>query len=270
MNGIELKKALHTGQYVFGTMVTSPSPMWLPVIKKLELDFVFIDTEHIPLDRETVANMCQMYNAIGVSPIVRVPSPDPYQACSILDGGAVGIVAPYIETVEQVKILTGAVKWRPLKGKILEQFLNGNQELTTEISDYLVNFNRDKLLIINIESVPAMKILDNIVSVKGLDAILIGPHDLSISLGIPEQYNRPEFNDAIKLIAKKGRDVGIGVGNHFSSGIGPQINWAREGVNMIINSSDINSFLQSMNSDLNIMKQSLGIGFNLSEYSVDI
>jgi 2-keto-3-deoxy-L-rhamnonate aldolase RhmA len=270
MNGIELKKALHDGQYVFGTLITSASPIWLRVVKKLDIDFVFIDTEHVPLDRETVANMCQMYNAIGVAPVVRIPSPDPYLACEMIDGGACGVIAPYVETVEQVKALCGAVKWRPLKGKILQEWLEGKRVLKDDLKAYLSNLNRSNLLIINIESIPAMENLDYIVTVPGVDALLVGPHDLSISLGVPEQYDSLVFRDAIRLIAKKGRAAGLGVGNHFSYGIEPQIAWAREGVNIIINNSDINAFYNSMIQDLTSIKQALGIDAKAAETTIEI
>ncbi len=103
MNALELKAAFHSGKRVYGTMTVAPSPLWVSQIKRLNLDFVFIDTEHIPLDRTEIAWMCQAYRAMNVAPLVRVTSPDPFQATNLLDGGAVGIVVPYVETVEQVK-----------------------------------------------------------------------------------------------------------------------------------------------------------------------
>ena len=120
MNSLPAKffaERLRRADRLYGTLIVSPSPHWVPVVASLGLDFVFIDTEHIPLDREKLAWMCQAYHAVGLPPIVRITSPDPYEACVALDGGAVGIVAPYVETPEQVRELVGAVKKRPLKGR---------------------------------------------------------------------------------------------------------------------------------------------------------
>ena len=103
MNPIELGAALRSGARVYGTLVISPAPSWPTQVKRLGLDFVFLDTEHISLDRHQLSWMCQTYSALGIAPLVRIPSPDPYQATMVLDGGAAGVVAPYVETVEQVK-----------------------------------------------------------------------------------------------------------------------------------------------------------------------
>src|SRR5690554_5388601 len=98
MTGSELKSALKNGQTVCGTAMVSQSPLWPEVLAATGLDFVFIDTEHTPLGRESVATACRLYKAAGLAPIVRIPSPDPYLASMVLDGGASGVIAPYIET----------------------------------------------------------------------------------------------------------------------------------------------------------------------------
>ena len=66
---------LHGPARLYGTLIVSPSPHWVPVVAGLGLDFVFIDTEHIPIDREKLAWMCQTYRAVGLPPIVRIPAP---------------------------------------------------------------------------------------------------------------------------------------------------------------------------------------------------
>ncbi len=109
MNDIEFIQALRSGKHVFGTLIISTAPKWPSVVATLGLDFVFIDTEHIALDRSQVSQMCNIYRGIGLVPVVRIPSPDPYEASMFLDGGACGIIAPYIETPEQVRQLVGAV-----------------------------------------------------------------------------------------------------------------------------------------------------------------
>ncbi|MBO0799089.1 MAG: aldolase, partial [Blastocatellia bacterium] len=93
MNGRELIKALHDGRRVYGTMIVSTSPHWPAAVKSAGADFVFIDTEHIAIDRTTLAWMCQTYRAIGLAPIVRIPAPDPFQATVALDNGANGVLA---------------------------------------------------------------------------------------------------------------------------------------------------------------------------------
>jgi 2-keto-3-deoxy-L-rhamnonate aldolase RhmA len=112
MNIEQIRAATSEGHCVYGTMVASTSPHWPALLSKAGLDFVFLDTEHIAIDRQTLSWMCRAYAAAGIAPIVRISSPDPYAAVMALDGGASGVVAPYVETVQQVEALRGAVKLR--------------------------------------------------------------------------------------------------------------------------------------------------------------
>ncbi|MCL4299758.1 MAG: aldolase [Anaerolineae bacterium] len=258
MNGQELSTALRSGQRVYGTAVLSTSARWPRVVQKLGLDFVFIDTEHTPIDREKLAWMCQTYDALGLAPLVRIPEPDPYQACVVLDGGAKGVIAPYVETVQEVQALRGAVKLRPLKGRRLRQALTGEADLPADLAAYLDRWNTGNVLIINIESRPALEALDDILAVPQLDAVLIGPHDLSISLGLPEQYHQPLFDETIKTIIRKARQHEVGVGIHFSTGRDQEIEWAKAGANFIVHSSDLTLFSQALAADLTVMKEALG------------
>ncbi len=100
MTPAELRKRLHSGETSFGTLIVSPSPRWPEAVKTCGLDFVFIDTEHIALDRAQLSWMCQTYAALGLPPLVRIPSPDPFAATMVLDGGAAGVIAPYVESAE--------------------------------------------------------------------------------------------------------------------------------------------------------------------------
>ena len=132
MTGLEFNQALREGRRVYGTLLTSTSPRWVPLIAGLPLDFVFIDTEHIPIDRAQLSWMTWAYRYAGLAPMVRIPSPDPFAACQVLDGGACSIVAPYVENAAQVRDLVGAVKHRPLKGVTLAAALAAPATLSFE------------------------------------------------------------------------------------------------------------------------------------------
>lgn len=258
MNGLELKAALQEGQRVYGTCVVSPSPLWPAMIAGSGLDFAFIDTEHIPLERGQVSWMCQAFAGRNVAPIVRIPLPDPYEACKVLDGGASGVVAPYLEEIGDVQDLRGAVKYRPLKGRRLQQVLSGEEPLDEVLTEYLGNYAADKLMVVNIESTPAIEALDDILAVPDIDALLVGPHDLSISLGIPEQYGHPSFTEAMERIIDAGRSRGVGVGFHYSFGIDDAIRWAEAGANFIIHSTDYFLVRDALRHDLGRFREALG------------
>jgi 4-hydroxy-2-oxoheptanedioate aldolase len=258
MNGRELIKALRGGERVYGTMTVSTSPHWPAAVKRAGADFVFIDTEHIAIDRTTLAWMCQTCRALGLAPLVRIPSPDPYQATVALDNGASGVLAPYVETPEQARRLRGAVKLRPLKGQVLEEVLNGERELDTALGRYVAERCAENVLLLNIESAPALNRLDEILAVPDLDAALVGPHDLSCSLGVPEQYAHPRFEEAIRTIIAKARARQVGVGVHYSWGIEDELRWVKAGANLIVHSGDITLFADALRADLKRFREECG------------
>jgi 2-keto-3-deoxy-L-rhamnonate aldolase RhmA len=258
MDSLTLLDKLKSGRNVYGTCTTSTAPMWPAAIKKTGVDFVFLDTEHVPLGRPELAVLCQQFRHLSITPIVRIPCPDPFLACQAIDAGAIGIVAPYLESVEQITELVGATKYRPLKGEILSNYLSGKTEMPDHLRAYVNNYNAGNICIANIESVPAMEKLDALLSVPGLDAVFIGPHDLSVSLGIPEQYDHPEFEKAVTYIIQTTRSKGLAIGIHFSLEPERQIKWMKVGANIVVHSFDIALFTQRLTEDLNKIKQAAG------------
>jgi len=260
MKSAELCEALRSGKRVYGTLIVSSSPEWPQHVKHLDLDFVFIDTEHVAIGRETLAWICQAYQSLEITPLVRIPTSDPYLASIALDAGAGGIIAPYVEKPEQVQKLRGAIKYRPIKGVKSRDILDGKVDaLEPELASYL-NTRNQAAMLVNIESVAAIRALDEILCVPGLDAVLIGPHDLSCSMGIPEAYDHPDFDHAVRTILKKARDAGVGAGIHYSGDdIDQEISWIKEGgANLIIHSADIISFIKCMREDIHKIKGALG------------
>lgn len=258
MTSQQLRAALQGGQRVYGTLIVSDSPRWPAQVAQLGLDFVFLDTEHIALDRKVLSWMCQTYAALGLTPIVRIPAPDPYAATMALDAGAGGIVAPYVETVEQVKALRGAVKLRPIKGARLDAVLDGRAQFEPALAAYQQQHHRQNLMIINVESQPAIDNLDALLAVEDLDGVLIGPHDLSSSLGIPEQYEAPAFESALRTIAQKARARNVFAGIHSWMGVEREIAFARMGFNFFIHSADILAMKAAISAEIRQLRQALG------------
>lgn len=257
MSTPSLSKSLREGHRVYATAVVSPSPLWPGALAAAGVDFVFIDTEHTPLDRHAVAWMCRLCRAVGVPPVVRIPCPDPFEACKVLDGGAAGVIAPYVETPDQVRAITGVTRFRPVKGRRLTEALAAPATLEPALNEYLDQRNAESVLIVNIESVPAIENLDAILAVPGLDAVLIGPHDLTCSLGIPEQYRHERFEAAVRDIIERARAAGVGAGVHFWAGLDQEIAWAKAGANLIMHSSDFSLFSQGLARDLNHIRRAL-------------
>jgi 4-hydroxy-2-oxoheptanedioate aldolase len=237
----------------------APGPHFPEVVKQAQADFVFIDTEHTPLGRETLAWMCQAFAALNIPPVVRLPSPDGFEAAKVLDGGGGGgIIGPYVETVEQVRALVGAARWAPLKGQRLQETLRDPGTLEPKLRSHLEARNENTILILTIESVPAIHNLDDLLSVPGVDAVLVGPYDLSCSLGIPLEYDHPRFAEAVRTVFHKARAHQVGAGVHYWPGIQQEIAWARAGGNLIMHGADITAFRQQLIPNLAALRSALG------------
>jgi len=261
MVGKEFRDALRSGKSVYGTLLTSSSPRMFDSIISLGLDYVFLCTEHIFYNPDTLGWMCRAYKAAGINPVVRILKPDPFLATQALDAGAEAVLVPYIEKIEDVYELVGAVKYRPLKGKKLKRILSGEEKPSAELEIYLKNHNKNHTLLLNIESPAGVTNMEQFLSIKtvdgpGVDGIVIGPHDLSVSHDMPEKYLSKEFLDLSCEIIKKARTLGVAAGGHNGSRgtFDLQMEWAKAGANIIMHSSDIYLFADKFQDDLNIIR----------------
>lgn len=262
MTGSQIREKLKRGERVYGTHIASlMNPMAAMMATEMELDFAFFCTEHMPLDRTEVSMMCHLYATRGISPIVRVPSMDTAAISMALDGGAEGIVVPYVETVDEVQRAVGAVKYRPIKGEQLRDTLAGRRELPTKTQQFLDGFNRHHYLIVGVESVAAMNNLDQMLAVDGVDGVFLGPHDITVSMGLPAEYDHPDFLDAVEDVTRRCRAAGVGVGLHttlLSFGEATARRLMDAGMNWIINGADITVMRDAMNAQLRQLRQLAG------------
>lgn len=201
MDGAELKAALRAGERVYGTMfVTARAGRWDHTLQVTELDFVIVDNEHAPYSRSETADWIAKLGHYGIVPFIRVPVPQSHYVTMALDAGAHGVLVPYVETVEQVQEVAGAAKYRPLKGEAVRRAVHAGAFPSDEARRYLEELNRNSVLVIGIESLPAVERLEALISVPGVDAVFVGPNDLSIQLGLPNRYDHPRFLEALTHI----------------------------------------------------------------------
>lgn len=261
MNGRELKQTLQSGGHVFGIALESyGQPRWPRFFANLNLiDFVFLDSEHTPVNRETIAWAVQTYSAFGIAPLLRIPEISGSLASMGVDAGAHGIIVPYVETVEHVKEIVGAIKYRPLKGQALENALNNGVFPSDETRDYLPNYNPDAVLVAMIESPTGVENLEAMLTFGGVDVILVGPHDMSIALGIPEQYHHPLFLETIDRIVKTCQAHNVGVGMHIISGTqADAIDWVNRGFNFVSLRGDTLFVARGVQEELAAVRKAVG------------
>jgi 4-hydroxy-2-oxoheptanedioate aldolase len=238
MNGAELKATLKGGGRVFGTMLSiGRNPRWIPILDGVGLDYVVIDTEHNPRSRGELGDYLAMLNTVDLVPIVRIPIPDSHYVTMVMDAGAQGVLAPYCETVEQVEEVVAAVKWRPLKGEAVRRLMDSGEHVSDATRAYLEERNKNSVAIIGIESVAAVNNLQEILNVPGIDGIFVGPNDMSISLGFPDQYDRQEYQNTVKHVIDTAGARGIAVLVHHQT---PELSafWIGQGARFVLHGTD--------------------------------
>lgn len=258
MNGAELKQTLKEGGRVFGTMITiGRSPRWVPVLSGVGLDYAVIDTEHNPRSRAELGDYLAMFNTSGVVPIVRIPIPDSHYVTMAMDAGAQGVLAPYCETVEQVREVVAAAKWRPLKGEAVDRVVESGDHVSDATRAYLEERNRNSIAIIGIESVAAVNNLEAILDVPGIDGIFVGPNDMSISLGFPDQYDRAEYKETVKRVIDQSEARGIATLVHHQS---PELStyWIQQGARFVLHGTDRRALTEGFRSEFGQLRAEAG------------
>ena len=254
MNGAELKDRVQNGGIVYGTMISmGRNPRWGSAFSNFGIDYAIIDTEHSPRGRTDVADFIAAFSFSGVVPIVRIPIPDSHYVTMALDAGAQGILAPYCETVAEAKEVVGAAKWRPLKGELVRKAVDSGEFPSQATKEYLEARNRNNVCIVGIESVPAIANLENILKVEGIDAIFVGPNDLSITLGIPDQYDHPDYEAALREIISKCQAAGVPTLIHHQT-VDLTIKWLQEGAKFVLYSSDARSMHNAYRDEFGAIK----------------
>ena len=239
MNGTQLRAAMRGGTAVWGTMlVYARSLSAASVYGRLGFDYAIVDAEHSPNGRSELADMAAALLAAGVCPVVRVPYTEPHQSIMAVDAGYHGVLVPYCETAEEVKAVVTAVRTRPLKGALHREARDGGAFPSEATEQYVARRNESIAMIIGIESVPAVNNLEKILDVPGVDAIFVGPNDLSVSLGIPDEYDNPRYVEAVEHVIRTSQARGIPAGPHCFNEAA-LVKWMATGMRFVLFSADV-------------------------------
>ena len=254
MKGAELREKMRSGERVYGTMTSlARNPRWAAAFGRLGFDYVIVDTEHSPTGRSEAADLAVAFLGARVCPILRVKDSEPHATVMGLDAGFHGVLVPYCETPEEVRAVVHAARLGPLKGRLHDRARDAGESPSPETRQYLEQRNKDVVVIVGIESVPAMENLEKILDVGGIDAIFIGPNDLSVSLGVPDQYTHPRFVEATDYIISTAQARGIPAGGHWQTP--EQVHfWMGKGSRWILYSSDMRALTEGYRSALNAFR----------------
>jgi 4-hydroxy-2-oxoheptanedioate aldolase len=184
------------------------------IMKTAGFDFLFIDLEHGPSSVETASSISVAALDAGIAPIVRVPHMDLKLAARCLDGGALGIVVPHVDTPEEAKAMVDALRFAPIGHRSVAGGYPQYGFGTVPVVDAVREMNAATLLVAMIETPRAVENAERIAAVPGIDVLLMGTNDLSLEMGIPGKLDDPKLVAALDTVLgackKHGKWPGLG------------------------------------------------------------
>jgi 4-hydroxy-2-oxoheptanedioate aldolase len=240
-----LRQKWGEGHDTLGVWLAIPSTVTAEAAAMAGYDYVCLDNQHGVLDYQTSVAMAQAVLLGGGAPIARVPWNEPGIIGKMLDAGIQGVIVPMVNTVAEAEALVRAGRYAPAGSRSFGPVLAGMRQ-----SNY-INWATDGVALVPmIETAEAVANLDDILAVKGLDAVYVGPADLSVSLGLPPGNNddRAEFTEALETIVKGCRNAGVVPGIHATAALVEKR--LEQGFRMITVTSDMLAMRGGLAADL--------------------
>lgn len=208
----KFKQALQARRPQIGAWLSLGSPIAAEIMASRGYDWLVVDNEHGPYTLDTTMRMLQALHGHGAEPMVRPPVGEPWMIKQFLDASARTLLIPMIDTAEQAEAMVRAVRYPPrgIRGVGSDVARASMWGATTE---YLKTFEDTLCLVVQAESRKALENLDAIVATEGVDAVFIGPADLSADMGHLGNPTHPEvleaIGDAIDRINAGGKAAGL-------------------------------------------------------------
>jgi 4-hydroxy-2-oxoheptanedioate aldolase len=213
-----VKQRIRAGQPAFGSLLNFGDPLVAEMMASVGFDWLLVDTEHGPIDLGTLATMFATITRYPCAPLVRVHALGEENVKRVLDAGAWGVLAPNVRTREEAALLVRACKYPPEGVRSLGA---GRFPLSfkTDAPTYFRRANDEILVIVQIEHHEAIRNIDAILSVPGVDACYVGPNDFCASLGLAPSLEpaHPEFHEAMATLFAAARRHGVAPGIHCAT-----------------------------------------------------
>ena len=208
-----VKQKLKAGECVYGTSLEDClDPEVAVLLAAAGLDFFFVDTEHCTASPAQIQALCRSGRGAGIIPLARVTQNQPELISRALDVGAMGIIVPRVHTAQQARAALDVMKFPPLghRGYGLRGIVNDFQALSGK--EGVESANRETLAILMIESKEGLENVEEIARTPQLDVLFVGPYDLTLSLGIIEEFENPIFVQALERVIAAASAAGVAVG----------------------------------------------------------
>ncbi len=200
---------MQNNEKVFGTFVELNDTLIVEALSVAGFDFFIVDGEHSVTTVDNLKEIAQAADYRGITPLFRVPEITRANILQPLDIGMQGLVIPNIRSVEEVEQIVNWSKYPSLgeRGFFTSRVTDfGHHESLSDLDQLFENTNNQTLIIPQCETVESLEQIEEIAAIEGVAGIFVGPFDLSIALGIPTQFDHPEFKKALERIYKAARD----------------------------------------------------------------
>lgn len=209
---MSLKTKLQNNQLTIGSWVTLGHQSIVEIMSSAGFDWLTLDLEHSVIELGQAQNLIAHIKNNGSAALVRVSKNEEVIIKRIMDAGADGVIIPMINNAEDAKQAVNFVKYPPVGKRGVG--LARAQKYGTGFDDYKKWLNDESVVIAQIEHIEAVNNIEAILDVKGIDGIMIGPYDLSGSMGFPGEYDRDDVKSAIEKVEKACRDKKKPLGFH--------------------------------------------------------
>ena len=252
-----VKQKLKEGGVCLGHIVMEfASPGLATMLANAKFDFVLFDTEHTRFSIETIGGMIRYARSIGLPAFVRVPRGQYDQMSRIMDAGADGIMAPNVQSRAEAERIIQATKYAPLGSRGTAFGIAHDDFETGDVLQKIVQANEQTLIIAQIESVSGVENVEAIVGVEGVDVGWIGHFDLTQSMGIPGQFEHPDYLAAVEKVVAACQRQGK-AGGFMGATPDAVIELVRKGFRCIAYGSDIGIYRAALTEGLQEIRQHL-------------
>lgn len=232
----DVRQKLASGNPVLGTGMFTREPFVAQTIYQTGCDWVWIDQEHTPVGNDSIGTICVQGRENGSAPVIRVPYSNPGDIKKAYDAGAVGVMVPQVDTPEEAAQAVQWAKYPPVGERGIAPYFAGY--LGVSAQEIMDNANTETLLLLQMESVEAYEYLDEILAVPGFEVLLVGPTDLSASLGVPGDIHNSKVENIMSDVAQRIKGTGKYLATTFAD-VGDCRRWLGEGYQMMNVSSTL-------------------------------
>lgn len=191
---------LESKELTVGTWVTIPNQAIIEILSTAGFEWITLDIEHSAVSIESVQNLLGHIQGNGMQGLVRVSKNEEVVIKRVMDAGADGVIVPMIKSKTDAEQAVSFVKYPPVGTRGVG--LSRAQKYGTDFENYKNWTNSESVVIAQIEHIDAVNDLESILNVEGIDGIIVGPYDLSASMGYPGEYNRLDVKEALEEVTR--------------------------------------------------------------------